>query len=142
MDKVFQKLWNGFRRPSSVSMKYCIMRKKKTLVIYRICITTALDRFLNKEKWYSQVIWMFSTFREYCLPPEKQMRSHCSLMHTFEEKTFLSLLTERHAVIIWAKFKFIWYLHSILFISVTITDWSYGIYIFYKRHIYRDMQMQ
>ena len=34
---------------------------------------------------------MFSTFREYCSLPEKEMPSHCSFMHTFEEKAFLSL---------------------------------------------------
>ena len=128
-------------------MKYCSMRKRKTLVMYRVRITKRpreiCDRFLNKEKWHPQVIWMFSTFREYCLLPDKEMRSHCSFMHTFQEKTFLSLQMQR-APIIWAKFLFffIFYLHSILFINVTITDWSYRIDIFYNRHIYRDIQMQ
>ena len=37
------------------------------------------------------------------LLPEKQMRSHCSFMHTFEEKTFLSLQIQRRGPIIWAK---------------------------------------
>ena len=65
----------------SLSMKYCSMRKRKTLVTYGVCITKRPTeiyyRFLNKEKWFSQVIWMFSTFRECCLLPEKEMRSHC-----------------------------------------------------------------
>ena len=65
---------------------------------------TAQNRFLNKEKWHSQVIWMLFTFREYSLLPEKQMRSHCTLMHTLEEKTFLSLQIQRHRPIIWANF--------------------------------------
>ena len=63
---------------------------------------TALDRFLNKEKWHSQVIWMFRTFREYCLLPEKQMRLHCSIMHTFE-KTFQPMQMQRHGPIICLK---------------------------------------
>ena len=45
---------------------------------------TALDRFFNKEKWHSQVIWIFITFREYRLLPEKQKPLQCSFMHTFE----------------------------------------------------------
>ena len=52
---------------------------------------------MNKEKWHSQVIWMFRTFREYCLLPEKQMRSH-----TFE-KTFQPMQMQRYGPIIWAK---------------------------------------
>ena len=39
---------------------------------------------------------MFSTFRKYCLLPEKEMPLHCSFMHTFEENTFLSLQTCSH----------------------------------------------
>ena len=79
------------------------MRKKKTLLI---CINKrprAFNRFLNKVKWHSQVIWMFTTFREHCLLPEKQKRSHCSFMHAIEEKTFLPLQIRRHGPIIWAK---------------------------------------
>ena len=74
---------------------------------------------------------MFSTFREYCLLPEKQMcdDAHCSFMHTFEETTLLSSQRERRTLIIWAKFNFISYLHSILFINVTITDQNHGLYI-------------
>ena len=45
---------------------------------------------------------MFTTLREYCLLPEKQGQSHCSLMHTFE-KTFLSMQIQIHGPIIWAK---------------------------------------
>ena len=63
---------------------------------------------------------MFSTYREYCLLPEKQMRSHCNFMHTFEEKTFLQM--QRHERIIWSKLNFVWYLHLILFLNVTIRD--------------------
>ena len=77
LNKVFKKLWNSFRILSSLSMKYCSMKKKKTLAMYRVCITKRpreiYDRFLNKEKWHSQVIWMFSTFRKYCLLPEKEI---------------------------------------------------------------------
>ena len=63
---------------------------------------TALDRVLNKEKWHSQVIWMFRTCREYCLLPEEQMRLHCSIMHTLE-KTFQPTQMQRHGPIIWVK---------------------------------------
>ena len=49
---------------------------------------TALDRFLNKEKSHSQVIWMFTTFGEYWLLSEKQMLFHCSFMDTFWRKNF------------------------------------------------------
>ena len=45
---------------------------------------------------------MFRTFREYCLLPEKQMRLHCSIMHTFE-KTFQPTQMQRHGPIICAK---------------------------------------
>ena len=62
-DQVFQKPWNGFRIVSSASMKYSSVRKEKTLLMYRSLHyqkterdMTALDRFLNKEKWHSQVI--------------------------------------------------------------------------------------
>ena len=39
--------------------------------------------------------------------PEKEMRLHCSFIHTFEEKNFLSLQMQRRAPIIWVKFKFV-----------------------------------
>ena len=45
---------------------------------------------------------MFRTFREYCLLPEKQMRLHCSIMHTFE-KTFQPMQMQRHGPIICLK---------------------------------------
>ena len=103
-DKVFETLWNSFRILSSLSMKYCHMRKKKTLVMYRVSITKRPreigGRYLNKEKWHSQVIWMFSTFRKYYLLPEKEIWQHCSFTHTFEEKKFLSLQMQRRASII------------------------------------------
>ena len=38
---------------------------------------------------------MFSTFRKYCLLPEKEKPLHCSFMHTFEEKIFLSLQIQK-----------------------------------------------
>ena len=58
LSKVFQKPWNRFRVLSSVSIKYCSMRKGKMLLIYIYSLhyrkskrdMTALDRFLNKEK--------------------------------------------------------------------------------------------
>ena len=54
LDKVFEKLLNSFRILSSLSMKCGSIRKKKTLIIYRVCITKRRreihDRFLNKEK--------------------------------------------------------------------------------------------
>ena len=90
-----------------INSLYCSMRKEKTLIdMSRVCITKrprALERFLNKIKWHSQVIWMFTTFRKHCLLPEKQKRSHCSFMQTIEEKTFLPLQMRRHGPIIWAK---------------------------------------
>ena len=130
-DQVFQKPWNGFRIVSSASMKYSSVRKEKTLLMYRSLHyqkterdMTALDRFLNKEKWHSQVIWKFTFFREYCQQPERQLRSHCGFMHTFEKKTFLSLQMQRNGHIIWSKppQNFVWYLHSLLFINVSIAD--------------------
>ena len=57
---------------------------------------------MNKEKWNFQVIWMFRTFREYCWLPVKQIRSHCSIMRTFQ-KTFQPMQMQRHGPIIWAK---------------------------------------
>ena len=74
------------------------MRKKKTLVTYRVCITkrprdmTALDRFLNKKMTFSGC---FNVFRQYCFLPEKEMRLHCNLQ------------MQKHAPIIWAKFNFV-----------------------------------
>ena len=83
------------------------MRKEKTLIdMSRVCITKrprALDRFLNKLKWHSQAIWMFTTFKEHCLVPEKQKRSHCSFVHAIEKKPFLSLQIQRHGPIIWVE---------------------------------------
>ena len=98
LSKVFQKPWNSSRILSSVSLKYCSMRKKKILSVHKVCIIKrsreiwkTLDRFMIKEKWHSYVIWMFTNFREYCLLSEMCMALHCSFMHTFEGNTFLSL---------------------------------------------------
>ena len=98
LSKVFQNPWNSFRIVSSASMKYCSVRKEKTLLMYRSLQfqkterdMTALGRFLNKKKLNFQVVWKVTFFREYCLLPEKQMRLHCGFMHTFEKKTFLLL---------------------------------------------------
>ena len=84
------------------------MRKKKTLMMYRACIIKRpreiwqyLADFSIKKNNILTVFECFSTFRDYCLLPEKQMQSHCSFKHTFEEKTFLSLLMQ--------------YLHLIIF---------------------------
>ena len=66
-------------------------------------------------------------------------------MHTYEEKTFLSLQMQRHERIIWSKFNLVWYLHSILFItSQSENSVSHGIYIFLQPpYLQRyDMQMQ
>ena len=78
-----------------VKCLYC-QRTKRDMI--------AFDRFLNKEKRHSQVIWVFATMfaREYCLLSEKKIRSHCSFMGTFE-KTFLSIQMQRHGPIIWVK---------------------------------------
>ena len=79
-----------------------LWEKKKTLVMYRVSVTKR-QRDIRQhltDFWIKKMphfIWMFSTFREYCLLPVKQIWSHCSFMHIFEEKTFLSLLTQRHA---------------------------------------------
>ena len=56
---------------------------------------TALESFLKND--------IHTTFREYDLLPEKQIRSQCSFNHTFEEKTFLTLQMQRHGPIIWVK---------------------------------------
>ena len=48
---------------------------------------------------FSGYLHVQRNFIEYCLLPEKQMRSHCSFMHAFEEKTFRSLQMQRHAPI-------------------------------------------
>ena len=101
LSKVFQKPWNSFRILSSVSLKYCSMRKKKILSVHKACIIKrpreiwkTLDRFMIQEKWHSYVIWMFTNFRECCLLSEMYMALHCSFMHTFEENNFLSLRTQ------------------------------------------------
>ena len=87
-----------------INSPYCSMRKEKTLFIcLEFALPRALDRFLNKVKWHSQVIWMFTTLREHCLLPEKQKRSHCSFMHAIEEKTFLPLQMRWHGPIIWVE---------------------------------------
>ena len=110
LSKVFPKLLNSFRLISSVIIdKFAILlpeKRKKLIDMSRVCITKrprALDRFLNKVKWHSQVIWMFTTFREHCLLPQRQKRSHCNFMHAIEEKTFLPLQMRRHGPIIWAQ---------------------------------------
>ena len=87
-----------------INSPYCFMRKEKTLLIcLEFALPRAFDRFLNKVKWHSQVIWMFTTLREHCLLPEKQKRSHCSFMHAIEEKTFLPLQMRWHGPIIWVE---------------------------------------
>ena len=109
MNKAFQKPWHSFRVLPNVSLKCCSMSILKTLLMYRIYITKRpreilqrLADFWVKKKWHSQVIWMFRTFGEYSLLPEKQMRLHCSIMHTFE-KTFQPMQMQRHGPIIWVK---------------------------------------
>ena len=107
MNNVFQKPLHSFRIFPNVSMKYFSMNVEKTL-LYRACITKrprdmkALGRYLNKEIWHSQVIWISRTFRECGLLPEKQMGSHCSIMHIFE-KTLKPIKMQRHGPIIWVK---------------------------------------
>ena len=58
---------------------------------------------------------MFTTFREYCLPPQKMIQWHCSFMNTFE-KTFPSIQMQRHGPIIWAKPKWTCLIFTIDFI--------------------------
>ena len=45
---------------------------------------------------------MFTTFREYCLLPEKQMQSHSRFIHTFK-KTLQFMQKQRHGPMIWVK---------------------------------------
>ena len=100
----------SFRVISSIIIdKFAMLLHEKienVIDMSRVCIIKrprALDRFLNRVKWHSQVIWMFTTFREHCLLPEKQKRSHCSFMHTNEEKTLLPLQMRRYGPIIWVE---------------------------------------
>ena len=75
-----------------------------------------------------------------CLLSEKQILTHCSFMDIFEKKNF-PILTDAKTSSHYLReiqLNFVWCLHWGLFISVTITDWSNGIYIFYNCHIYRD----
>ena len=88
-------------------MKYCSMNIEKTLLMYRPCITKRLRKIWQRltDFWIKKndtPIWMFRTFREYYLLPEKQMRSHCSIIYIFE-KTLQPIQTQRHGPIIWAK---------------------------------------
>ena len=68
---------------------------------------------------------------------EKQMRSHCSFMCIFEVKTFLSLQMQWHGPVIWATFNFIWYLHSILFVNITIRLKSWNLYFLQLQYLQR-----
>ena len=122
LSKVFQKPWNRFRVLSSVSMKYSPWEKGKCYwYIYSLHYRnskrdmTALDRFLNKEKWHSQVIGMFATFRENWLSPERQMPSHSSFMLLLKKRLSYPYRYK-------TQLNFVLYLHSVLFINVTITD--------------------
>ena len=135
MNKIFQKPWHSFRILPNVSMKHCSMNIEKTLLMYRACITKK-----SRETWQRLTdFWIKKNyiFRLF----EKQMRSHCSIMHTLEN-TFRPMQMQRHSLFIrvnLTELRF-WYLHSILFINATITDQSHGVYFFYNCHIYRDMQ--
>ena len=74
---------------------------------------------------------------------EKQMRSHSSIMHTFE-KTFQPTQMQRHGPIICAKpnqISFDIYTRFSLSTSPSQTK-SHGVYFWCNRHIYRDMQMK
>ena len=120
LSKEFQKLSNSFRILSMCQWNTALWEKRKGLHYQKTMREmTKLDRFLNNEKWHSEVVQMFTTFGGYCLLPGKQTQSHCSFMDTFVEKTFLSLEMHGH--------------HHRL-------EWwnSY----FLQRHIYKDMQMQ
>ena len=83
---------------------------------------------------------MFTIFREYCLLPEKQIWSHCSFMHTFEERVLPTVTDEKKMILIFwrnpTELRLIFTLNFI-YQFITITD-----KIFYNRHIYRYMQMQ
>ena len=96
---------NSFRIISSVIIhKFAILLHEKRENIIDMHYQKAKSTwFLNNVKWHSLVIWMFTTFREHGLLPEKQKRSHCSFMHAIEEKTFLPFQMQRHDPIIWAK---------------------------------------
>ena len=54
---------------------------------------------------------MFTTFRECCMLPEKQIRPHCSFTHTFA-KTFSFIQMQKHGFVTWANPK--WSLFDIL----------------------------
>ena len=62
---------------------------------------TAIDRFLNKVKWRSQVILMFTTFRKLCC--YQKSRSDRIVVVCMLLKNFLPLQMRRHSPIIWAK---------------------------------------
>ena len=80
----------------------------KTLVMHRVCIINRSREILQHltDFWINKNdilrLFEFLELSEYCLLPEKQMRSHCNIMHTFE-KTFQPMQMQRHCPIIWAK---------------------------------------
>ena len=121
---------------------YFSLRKKKTLLMCRVLNYQKIKELRQHltdfwiKKWYSLVIWKFTTFRQYCLLPETQnfveaLHRTLYLYACFWGKYFL-ILTNAKIL------NLVGYLHSILFTNVTIADCC----IFYNRHIYRDMQMQ
>ena len=91
---------------------------------------TALDRFLNKEKWHSQVIGMFATFRENWLSPERQMPSHSSFMLLLKKRLSYPYRYK-------TQLNFVLYLHSVLFINVTLRLESRSLYFLQPSYLQR-----
>ena len=116
-------------------MKYCSMRKRKTLDQEGY-----MADFWIKE---NDILRLFECFqlsgRTACC--QKRRCDRIVALHTFEEKTFLSLQMQRRAPITWAKLKFVWYLHSILFINVTITNHHHIVteFIFFTTAIFTEI---
>ena len=124
LSKVLQIFFNSFRTLSSVSVKYCSIRKEN---IYRVCITKKprgiwqhLTDFWIKQNNILRLFECLQPSESTSLLPEKQKRSHCSVMHAFEEKTFLPYLFSHYLGE--SERNFVWYLNLILFINVIITD--------------------
>ena len=127
MNKVIQKPWHSFRILPNVSMKYCSMSIVKTLLMYKVCITKRPREILQRltDFWIKKndILRLFE-----CLELSQStgcyQKSRCNrivalrillkrLSNHADAKTWSYYLSE-------GQLDFIWYLHSIFFINVTI----------------------
>ena len=145
MNKVFQKPWHSFRTLPNVSMKYCSMSIVKTLLMYRVCISKRPREILQRlaDFWIKKndILRLFECLELSELFSVLQYGLTKIFIHAYvacyqksrcDRIVALCILLKRLSnpcrckewshYLSETQLYFVWYLHKISFINVTITD--------------------